>query len=122
MKHTVFVHASNRMEIHSKLSYKQNMDRLQLTEKIKSARKTLESEGVVHIALFGSRARGNYRDDSDVDILLDVLPNAKFSILNLVGVEEIITTATGLKSNAIMRRSLNDGFKISVAKDIIEIF
>jgi uncharacterized protein len=110
------------MEIPSDFNYTNYMNRLQLAEKISSARKTLESEGVVHVALFGSRARGDYRYDSDVDILLDVSPNAKFSILNLVGVEEIISTATGLKSNAVMRRSLSDGFKASVAKDIIEIF
>lgn len=98
------------------------MNREQLASKITSVRQALESEGVVHIALFGSRARGDFRADSDVDILLDVASDAKFSILNLVGVEEIIERTTGLKSNAFMRRSLGDGFKTSVAKDIVEIF
>jgi uncharacterized protein len=111
-----------QLENQTTLRYFPNMDRSQLTDIIASARHKLESEGVVHIALFGSRARGNFRDDSDVDILLDVAPDVKFSILNLVGVEEIITEATGLKSNALMRRSLDDGFKASIASDIIEIF
>jgi predicted nucleotidyltransferase len=98
------------------------MDRTQLAEKISSSRQILECEGVLHIALFGSRARGDFRQDSDVDVLLDIAPGAKFSILNLVGVEEIISKATGLKSNAVMRRSLDDGFKKTIASDIVEIF
>ncbi len=33
-----------------------------------------ESEGVTHMALFGSRARGDNRPDSDVDLLIDIVP------------------------------------------------
>jgi uncharacterized protein len=104
------------------LSYVDCMDRAQLTQKIVSAREALESEGVTHVAFFGSRARGDFRPDSDVDILLEVSPQSRFSILNLVGVEDIIAKATGLKSNAVMRRSLDEEFSASVAKDVVEVF
>jgi uncharacterized protein len=57
-----------------------------------------------------------------VDILLEVSPQSRFSILNLVGVEDIIAKATGLKSNAVMRRSLDEEFSASVAKDVVEVF
>lgn len=110
------------MELLTGLSYGAVMNKEQIAEKIMSVRQALEGEGVVHLALFGSRARGDFRADSDLDILLDVAPNSRFSILNLVGVEEIITTHTGLKSNAFMRRSLDEGFKASVAIDVVEVF
>lgn len=110
------------MELHSLLYYDTLMNRNEIAQKIVSARRALESEGVVHVALFGSRARGDFRADSDLDILLDVAPDAHFSILNLVGVEEIISKTTGLKSNAFMRRSLDEGFKASVTKDAVEVF
>jgi uncharacterized protein len=110
------------MDMPTSVRYSPSMNRTQITQKIVSARQALESEGVLHVALFGSRARGDFRSDSDVDILLDVAPQSRFSILNLVGVEEIITKATGLKSNAVMRRSLDEGFKSSVAKDVVEVF
>jgi uncharacterized protein len=68
------------------------------------------------------RARGDFRPGSDMDKLLDVSPQSRFSILNLVGVEGIIAKATGMKSNAVMRRSLDEGFKASVANDFVEVF
>lgn len=110
------------MEIETRLAYVGCMQKEKIAAKIMSARKALQSEGVVHLALFGSRARGDFREDSDLDILLEVAPDSKFSILNLVGVEDIITTHTGLKSNAFMRRSLDESFKASVEKDVIEVF
>ena len=55
-------------------------------------------------------------------LLLDVDPASRFSILNLVGVEHIVEKATGLRANAFMRRSLDDGFRNSIKNDLIEVF
>ena len=98
------------------------MNRDLLIEKLKSTRPALEAKGVTHIALFGSRARGDFRPESDVDILLEVEPNSDFSILTLASVQEIVSDATGIVSNAVMRRSLRDKFKAAIAPDIVEIF
>ena len=54
-----------------------------LIEKLKSTRPALEAKGVTHIALFGSRARGDFRPESDVDILLEVEPQSRFNLLDL---------------------------------------
>jgi uncharacterized protein len=98
------------------------MDKNELREKIKSLRTSLEAEGVRHIALFGSRARGTHRTDSDIDILVEVSEEAPFSILNLIGVEHLVRDATGLAANAVMRRSLTPDMKAQASKDAVEIF
>ena len=98
------------------------MQRDLIVEKLITLRPDLLAEGVTHVALFGSRARGDHGHQSDLDLLLDVDPTSRFSILNLVGVEQIVEAATGIPANAFMRRSLDDGFRASIKNDIVEVF
>jgi len=98
------------------------MRREELIQQLQALRPKLEGEGVEHIAIFGSRARGDHQRDSDLDILVEVASDARFSLLNLIGVEHIIGDEIGLKANAVMRRSLDERFRKAITPDIVEVF
>jgi len=98
------------------------MRTVEIVAKLESLRPKFEAEGVEHLAIFGSRARGDHTESSDLDLLIDAAPSRKFSILNLVGVEHIVADSTGLPANAFMRRSLDAAFKRSISSEIVEIF
>jgi uncharacterized protein len=98
------------------------MTRDEIIAKIRSSASAIRAEGVTRLAIFGSRARGDAREDSDLDILIEVDPNAKFSLLDLIGVEHIIEDVTGLRAQATMRRSLDPRMAERIADDIIEVF
>ena len=51
------------------------------------------AESVSGLAIYGARAR----EDSDLDVLIEVATDSGFSLLNLIGVEHIIRDATGLR-------------------------
>lgn len=89
---------------------------------LQALRDTLEGAGVRGLAVFGSRARGDYGPESDLDVLVDVPRGSKFSLLDLVGVEHAIGDRIGIPANAFMRRSLEPNFLSSIASDVIEIF
>jgi uncharacterized protein len=97
------------------------MEKEALISKIEAIKPILQAEGVAHLDLFGSRARGNPSPTSDLDILIDVDPSARFSLIDLVGVEHLVGEATGIPANAFMRRSLDDNFLRSISRDVIKV-
>jgi predicted nucleotidyltransferase len=90
--------------------------------KLRDIAPAIRAEGVTKLAIFGSRVRGDNRPDSDIDILVEVAPDASFSLLNLIGVQHIIEDATGLQAQATMRRSIPPRFAQRIADDILEVF
>jgi uncharacterized protein len=98
------------------------MTRDEIIAKLKELAPALRTEGVKRLAIFGSRARGDAREDSDLDVLIDVDPSATFSLLDLVSVQHIIKDATGLETQAEMRRSIEPRFAKRIADDVIEVF
>jgi predicted nucleotidyltransferase len=98
------------------------MSRDAIIAKLRETAPALRAEGVTKLAIFGSRARGDAKEDSDLDVLIDVDPEAKFSLLNLSGVGLIVEAVTGLKIQIAMRRSLEPRIAERIADDIIEVF
>src|SRR5262249_17454270 len=98
------------------------MTREEIIAKIRSSAPAFRAEGGTKLAIFGSPLRTDARADSDLDLLIEVDPNAKFSLLDLIGVEHIIEDATGLRAQATMRRSLEPRMAKRIADDIIEVF
>jgi uncharacterized protein len=111
-----------RRERSRELCYCGVMTRDEIIDTIRNAAPALKAEGVTKLAIFGSRARNDARPDSDLDVLVEVEPDSRFSMLNLIGVEHIIRDATGLAVQATMRRSLEPRMAERIADDIIEVF
>jgi uncharacterized protein len=98
------------------------MTRDEIIAKVRETAPALRAEGVTKLAIFGSRARGDARPDSDLDVLIDIDPAARFSLLNLSGVGLMVEDATGLKTQVTTRCSLDDGMAQRIADDLIEVF
>jgi hypothetical protein len=51
----------------------------------------IRRRGVTRLALFGSTARGEAGPSSDVDLLIEVDPHARFTLVDLAGLERFLT-------------------------------
>lgn len=97
------------------------LSREELKQRILALQPELKARGVSHMALFGSRARGDANQDSDVDLMIDV-DNPRFSVLDLVGVEQDLSEHLGLPVQITMRRSLPERLARSTRNERIELF
>lgn len=96
--------------------------REELITELLRLRPEFEKEGVTHMALFGSRARRDNRPDSDIDLVIEIDETRKFSLLDLAGIYNLIESRLGLESSLLMRRSLSDSFRRTVARDQVVVF
>lgn len=92
-----------------------------LVDRLRALRPDLSARGITHLALFGSRARGTARPDSDVDLLIDIAPG-RFSLVDLVGAEREIARHLDLPVSLVARRSVEPRMMATIAPDVVELF
>jgi uncharacterized protein len=68
------------------------MDREDIIARLKSHQAALRDRGVAHAALFGSRARGNHRLDSDTDIMIEIDPESNIGVWEYIGLKDYIAS------------------------------
>lgn len=66
------------------------MDRQEILARLRENETALRARGVSHAALFGSRARGDNRPDSDIDIMIEVDPAARIGVYEYVALKNYI--------------------------------
>jgi predicted nucleotidyltransferase len=86
---------------------------------IQTIRRTLKRHGVRKAYLFGSFARGE-KKYHDIDIAITP-PAGKFSLLDLVGLEQEMEGATAKKIDLMTLRSIRPAFKPYIKKDLTAI-
>ena len=82
--------------------------------------RTLKKNKVVKAGIFGSYARGEEKNKSDVDILIDV-NNNKFSLLDLVGLEMELEKILKMKVDLLTYGGINPYLKDIILNEEIRI-
>lgn len=74
--------------------------------------------GIERAWLFGSFARGQQREGSDIDVRLELDESHKFSLLDLASFAKLLEQATGLECDVITSRELKrESLALAVERD-----
>jgi uncharacterized protein len=82
----------------------------------------IRKQGVTSLALFGSRARGDERDDSDLDVLIGYVSERPFTLYDLVRVERLLKHRTGLEAHVATRDAFRPHRLHRVLIDAVDVF
>jgi uncharacterized protein len=96
--------------------------RADLIEFLRNYDAPLRDNGVTSLFIFGSRARGTERPDSDLDLFIDYNPAARIpNMFRLMQIEESISQALGIQVTITTRHALHPLMKEGIERQAIRV-
>ena len=98
------------------------MNRFEIIAKLNANAATLKARGVRHISLFGSRARGNSSDVSDIDLAVELDHAAGLSGYDIVGLEHDLEALLGARVDIVVIPVRRPSLSKEIEKDGVLAF
>jgi hypothetical protein len=98
------------------------MDRAALINVLKAYDAALRENGATGLFIFGSRAVGTERPDSDLDLFIDYNPAARVpNMFRLMQIEDAISEALGIPVTITTRNALHPLMKDNIERNAIQV-
>lgn len=73
--------------------------------------------GADNLRMFGSAARGDARDDSDLDLFVDLAPGSGNELLRVSGLDEELSALLGVRVDVVAEPLLRDEVSATALAD-----
>jgi predicted nucleotidyltransferase len=90
--------------------------------RLASLEEPLRRKGVTAAALFGSMARDEAGPTSDIDILIDIDPGARFTLVDLAALAAFLEDRLGHPVDVVTREGLDPSLRERILRDADQVF
>jgi len=97
------------------------MKRDEAIDRLRRHEADLKRLGVEHLYLFGSTARGDAKEESDIDLFFDH-EKGKLGLYELIDVKERTASILGRETDIMTRNSLHPGLRKRIEDSAIRVF
>ena len=100
------------------------MRRDEVIARLKNTEPALRAFGIASLYLFGSHARDEGKDTSDIDVFVDVAPDARFGLKPYMGVFRVIEDAFDhrVEIGYSTRNALSPYIRAEVEREALKVF
>ncbi len=98
------------------------MDRVEVVRKLQDRVAAIKAMGATSLYLFGSVARGEANPGSDLDLIVDYDPASRFSLVELVGIKQLLEGELGVEVDVTTRDSLHPMLRDDIERSAVRIF
>jgi len=95
------------------------MNRPQLLERLSALNPWLASQGVQRIGVFGSHARGEARDRSDIDLIVEFAPERTPDLFAFAGLKLELEQRLGAPVDLFTPQSVHPALRERIEADLI---
>ncbi len=99
-----------------------NVDRERVIAILRAHEAELKSAGIVSLSLFGSVARGDASDHSDVDLMAEFDAAKRLSLLKVVGLQNRLTDILGVPADLAQTEMLKADVRERASREAVPVF
>ena len=103
------------------IGYNESMERDQAMARLRKHETELKRLGVRQLFMFGSTARGDARDASDIDLFFDY-QEGKFGLFDLMDVREYASRILGREADVMTRDSIHKVLRPRIEATALRVF
>jgi predicted nucleotidyltransferase len=98
------------------------MDKAAVIERLRRSQPELRSAGVVHLRLFGSVARGEDSLTSDIDLMADLDPAQKRTLLSMTRLQNMLSDLLGVPVDLSIASNMRESVRERAQREAILAF
>jgi uncharacterized protein len=98
------------------------MKKIEAVSKLKDRAEAIKAMGATALFVFGSTARDETNDSSDLDLFIDYDPHTRFNALDLVGIKQFLEDELEIAVDVTTRDGLHPMLRHDIEQTAVRVF
>lgn len=98
------------------------MKQVEAISHLKRLAPTIRDMGATALFVFGSTARDQAKPTSDLDLFIDHDPDEKFSLIELIGIQQFLEQELSIAVDLTTRSSLHPMLRADIERSALQVF